>query len=55
MGKKKEGHSSNQIMAFSFSFATLANANAAWLHCKGILWKEIKEKLSLIKPMSSVI
>ena len=29
MGKKKEGHSSNQIIAFSFSFATLANANAA--------------------------
>ena len=55
MGKRKEGHSSNQTMTFSFSFAALAKANAARLHHKGILWKEIKEKLSLIKPMSSMI
>ena len=54
-GKRKEGHSSNQTMTSSFSFVALAKANAARLHHKCILWKEIKEKLSLIKPMSSMI
>ena len=52
MGKRKEGHSSNQTMASSSSFAVLAKAKAAWLHRKGIL---SKEKLSLIKLMSSMI
>ena len=55
MGKRKEGHSSSQTMTSSFSFATLALASAARLHCKGILAKEIKSKLSLIKLMSSRI
>ena len=42
-------------MAFSFSFLALAKASAARLHCKEILEKEIKSKLSLIKLMSSKI
>ena len=50
-----KGYFSNQTMTSSFSFAALAKANVTWLHCKGILWKEIKEKLSLIKLMSSMI
>ena len=52
MGKRKEGHSSNQTMASLSFFAALAKAKAAWLHHKGIL---SKEKLSLIKLMSSMI
>ena len=55
MGKRKDGHSSNQTMAASFSFVALVKANATRLHRKGILRKDIKEKLSLIKPMSSMI
>ena len=54
MGKRKEGHSSNQTMT-SFSFAVLIQASAAQLHCKGMLTKEIKAKLSLSKVMSSKI
>ena len=37
MRKRKEGHFSNQIMTFLFSFAALAKANTARLHRKGIL------------------
>ena len=54
MGKRKEGHSSNQTMT-SFSFVALTKASAARLHCKGMLTKEIKAKLSLSKEMSSKI
>ena len=54
MGKKKKGHSSNQTMT-SFSFATLTKGSVARLHCKGMLTKEIKAKLSLSKVMSSKI
>ena len=44
-------------MATSSSFAVLAKAKAAQLHCRGMQLpsKEIKEKLSLIKLMSSII
>ena len=54
MGKRKEGHSSNQTMN-SFSFAVLIKASAAQLHCKGMLTKETKAKPSLSKVMSSRI
>ena len=54
MKKRKEGHSSNQTMT-SFSFAVLIKASATQLHCKGMLTKEIKAKLSLSKVMSSKI
>ena len=47
MRKRKEGHSSNQIMTSFFTFVALAKASAAQLQCKGILEKEIKTKLSL--------
>ena len=47
MRKRKEGHSSNQIMTSSFTFVALAKVSAAQLQCKGILEKEIKTKLSL--------
>ena len=43
MGKRKEGHSFNQIMTCSFSFATLAKARAAQLYHKKILKKERKK------------
>ena len=55
MGKRKDGHSSNQTMTSSFSFAALAKSSAARLHRKGILEKEIKLKLSLIIAISSKI
>ena len=54
MRNRKEEHPSNQTMT-SFSFATLTKASAARLHCKGMLTKEIKAKLSLSKVMSSKI
>ena len=54
MGKRKKGHYFNQTMT-SFSFAALTKASAARLHCKGMLTKEIKAKLSLSKVMSSRI
>ena len=44
MGKRKEWHSYNQTMTSSFSFATLAKARAARLHCKGMLIKLNKIK-----------
>ena len=50
MGKRKEGHSSNQTMT-SFSFVALTKVSAARLHYKGMLTKEIKTKLSLSKVM----
>ena len=55
MGKRKEGHFSNQTMSSSFSFTALAKASVARLHHKGILEKEIKLKLSLIIAISSKI
>ena len=42
MGKRKEGHSFDQIVTPSFSFATLAKTRATRLHCKYRLTKEIK-------------
>ena len=54
MGKRKEGHSSNQTMT-SFSFVALTKASAARLHYKGMLTKEVKTKQSLSKVMSSGI
>ena len=39
-GKEKEGHSLNQIMTSSFSFATLAKTRAARLHRKEIQKKK---------------
>ena len=50
--KRKEGHSSSQIIIFSFSYATLARVRAALLHCNGTLIKEILWKLSPIKTTS---
>ena len=44
MKKRKDGHSSNQTMVSSSYFTTLAKAETAWLHCKGIRWKEIYKK-----------
>ena len=38
--EEKKGHSFNQIMTSSFSFATLAKARAAQLYRKEILKKE---------------
>ena len=55
MGKRKDGHSSNQTMASSSSFAALAKASTAWLHRKGMLEKEIITKLSLIHEISSKV
>ena len=55
MGKRKEGHSSYQTMASSSFSAAVDNAKAARLPHKGILWKEIKAKLPLIRLMSSSI
>ena len=37
MGKRKDGYSSNQTIASSFSFEALDKAKAARLHRKGIL------------------
>ena len=42
MRKRKEGHSFDQIVTPSFSFATLAKTRATRLHCKCRLTKEIK-------------
>ena len=39
MGKRKDGHFSNQTMTSSFSFVALARARTAQLHRKGILTK----------------
>ena len=49
MGKRKEGHSFNQIMTCSFSFATLAKARSARLHCKDILIKERNKVKTITK------
>ena len=51
--EEKEGHSFNQIITFSFSFATLAKSRVARLHRKEILKKRNKSKLSHKNIMSS--
>ena len=53
-GKEEERHFFNQIITFSFPFATLAKSRVARLHRKEILKKRNKSKLSH-KNMSSKI
>ena len=55
MGKRKEWHSSNQIMVSSFSFTALAKARVTRLYHKCMLKKKKKSNLSLISVMSSRI
>ena len=55
MGKKKEGHSSNQTIASSFSFTTLAKARAAPLHFKVTKTKDILTNCPHISLISSKI
>ena len=51
MGKRNEGHSSNQTIA-SFSFVALARARAARLHLKGTETKDILTNFSQISLIS---
>ena len=54
-GKEKGGHSSNQTIASSFSFTTLAKARAARLHFKVTKTKDILTNCPHISLISSKI